>query len=101
MSTARKIFVLRVCHKRITFSPVKTLTVKLPELLFAEITHAAKERKIAKSVIVRERLERVSKEQPSLWSRMADLVIEEDALPTDLSSNKKHLQKYGKNRSHR
>ncbi|MEI6561841.1 MAG: CopG family transcriptional regulator [Verrucomicrobiota bacterium] len=80
---------------------MKTLTVKLPDLLFVEITNAAKLRKVAKSAIVRERLQQASKQQSSLWSRMADLVLEDDALPTDLSSNKKHLQGYGKNRSHR
>jgi hypothetical protein len=37
----------------------------------------------------------------SLWSRMEDLVIESDPLPTDLSSNKAHLKRYGKNRSDR
>jgi len=93
--------VLLSCQIRITFFSVKTLTVKLPDLLFAEITRAAEARKVAKSSIVRERLEQASKQQSSLWSRMADLVIQDDVLPVDLSSNKKHLQKYGKNRSHR
>ena len=74
---------------------VKTLTVKLPDLLFAEITDAAKARKVTTSAIVRERLELATKQESTLWSRMADLVIEDDALPTDLSSNKKHLQSYG------
>jgi hypothetical protein len=56
---------------------------------------------VATSEIVRERLERAEKATPSLWSRMEDLVIEDDPLPADLSSNKKHLGKYGKNRSRR
>jgi hypothetical protein len=86
-----------------TYYPVivKTLTVKLPDPLFAEIESAARARKVAKSEIVRERLERGKTVKTSLWSRMEDLVVEDDSLPRDLSSNKKHLRGYGKNRSDR
>ena len=80
---------------------MKTLTVKLPDSLFAEIASAAKARRISKSAIVRERLTRSGKSKRSLWSRMEDLVIEGDSLPRDLSSNKVHLKNYGKNRSDR
>jgi Ribbon-helix-helix protein, copG family len=80
---------------------VKTLTVKLPDPLFAEIASAAKARKISKSAIVRERLTRSRNDGDSLWNRMEDLVIERDPLPADLSSNKAHMKKYGKNRSDR
>jgi hypothetical protein len=81
---------------------VKTLTIKVPESVFAEIANAAKVRKVSKSEIVRERLVGgVSGETPapaSLWSRMEDLVVKDDRLPADLSSNKKHLANYGKKR---
>lgn len=81
---------------------MKTITIKVSESLFAEIASAAKVRKVSKSEIVRERLmgEHPGKAEKatSLWSRMEDLVITEDALPTDLSSNKKHLAAYGKKR---
>ena len=80
---------------------MKTLTVKLPDPLFAEIENAARARKVPKSEIVRERLERAKSVKGSLWSRMEDLVIRRDSLPRDLSSNKEHLRKYGKNRSDR
>lgn len=80
---------------------MKTVTVKIPAPLFAEIERTARARNVATSEIVRERLERAEKATPSLWSRMEDLVIEDDPLPADLSSNKKHLGKYGKNRSRR
>ena len=79
--------------------PVKTLTVRLPDPLFAEIEGAARSRKVTKSEIVRERLERGKSEKVSLWSRMEDLVTEVESLPRDLSSNKKHLRQYGKHRS--
>ena len=76
---------------------MKTLTVKLPDPLFAEIASAAKARRISKSAIVWERLTRSSKPRNSLWNRMEDLVMERDSLPVDLSSNKAHMKNYGKN----
>lgn len=81
---------------------MKTLTVKLPDALFAEIANAAQIRKIPKSEIVRERLlgkyGAWRESNASLWSRMQDLVILEDSVPEDLSSNKAHLNGYGKQR---
>ena len=84
---------------------MKTLTIKLPDELFAEIAGDAAARNVPKSEIVRERLARkpaaAKRGSRSLWSRMEDLVIKSDALPRDLSSNKAHLKNYGKNRSDR
>ncbi|MGI8604236.1 MAG: ribbon-helix-helix protein, CopG family [Verrucomicrobiales bacterium] len=82
---------------------MKTLTVKLPDALFAEIAAAAKARNVSKSDVVRERIARPGaggKLKRSLWSVMEDLVIESDSLARDLSSNKTHLRGYGKNRAH-
>jgi hypothetical protein len=87
-----------------TMTAMKTLTIKVPDELFAEIASAAQTRNVPKSEIVRERLQgksatkRASK--ASLWSRMEDLVIPMDSLPVDLSSNKAHLKGYGKKRPH-
>jgi ribbon-helix-helix CopG family protein len=80
---------------------MKTLTVKLPDPLFAEIASAAKARRISKSAIVRERLTRSGATRNSLWSRMEDLAISRDSLPADLSSNKSRMKGYGKNRPDR
>ena len=77
---------------------MKTLTVKLPDPLFAEIAGEASARKVSKSEVVRERLVRAKANKTSLWSRIADLVIEDSSLPRDLSSSKIHLKDYGKNR---
>lgn len=81
---------------------MKTLTIKVPESLFVEIANAAKVRKVSKSEIVRERLTGAhsgeTARSASLWSRMEDLVVKDDPLPADLSSNKKHLANYGKKR---
>jgi hypothetical protein len=72
---------------------MKTLTVKVADKLFAEIASTARARNLPKSEIIRERLAHkavtVTHSQDSLWSRMHDLVIQSDLLPTDLSSNKR------------
>jgi hypothetical protein len=85
---------------------MKTLTVKLPDHLFFEITGQARARNISKSDVVRERLAQharplTKQHRGSLWSRMEDLMIDSKALPRDLSSNKKHLRGCGQNHSHR
>jgi len=81
-------------------SRMKTLTIKVPDELFAEISRAAEIRKVPKSEVVRERLLEKSTAAGtglgSLWDRMEDLVIGSDSLPGDLSSNKGHLKDYGK-----
>jgi hypothetical protein len=79
------------------------MTLKIPEDLFAEIATEARARNISKSQVVRERLakRRTAKSKGSLWSQMADLVIQSDSLRTDLSSNKAHLRSYGQNRADR
>jgi hypothetical protein len=84
---------------------MKTLTVKVTDGLFSEITSAARARNLPKSEIVRERLTHkaatAKRAKGSLWSRMDDLVIQIDSLPADLSSNNAHLRGYGQNRPHR
>ena len=79
---------------------MKTLTVKISDDVYANIAGDAKARNLPKSEIVRERLMGSPSANGSLWDRMHDLVLKEDSLPTDLSSNKKHLGNYGKNRNH-
>ncbi len=79
---------------------MKTLVVKIPEALDAELTRQARLRRVTKSALVRERLEQPA-QMASLWDRMKDLVITDDDLPCDLSTNKKHMEDYGKSRAAR
>ena len=83
---------------------MQSLTIKVPDTLFAEIAGEAAARNVPKSEVARERLARkpspTKQGQGSLWSRMKDLVIETDPLPRDLSSNKGYLKGYGQSRSH-
>lgn len=82
---------------------MKTLTVRLPEPLVADIEAESRGRKISKSDVVRERLEtgpRRSRRSTSL-NAIADLIGAVDGLPADLSSRKKDYLRstgYGKKR---
>jgi len=79
-------------------SCVKTLTVRLPEALVAEIEAESRARKVSKSDVVRERLSarmRAPRRRGSLDS-IRDLVGSVVGLPSDLSARKKeHLRKSG------
>ena len=82
---------------------MKTLTVRLPEPLAAEIEAEARARKISKSDVVRERLERSpgTGEPAAAPYAIADLIGSVDGLPRDLSARKKdylRLTGYGRKR---
>ena len=83
---------------------MKTLTVRLPEALVAEIDAESRKRQVSKSDIVRERLQgrakstRVSAES---LDAISDLIGSVDGLPGDLSAHKKEYlktMKYGAKR---
>lgn len=82
---------------------MKTLTVRLPEPLVADIEAESRGRKISKSDVVRERLEtepRKRRRSTSL-NAIADLIGSVDGLPADLSARKKDYLRstgYGKKR---
>ncbi len=82
---------------------MKTMTVRLPEPMAAEIEAESHRRNVSKSDIVRERLEGFqTKEVEGPPAGIADLIGSiEEGLPTDLSARKKHylrVLKYGRNR---
>ena len=86
---------------------MKTVTVRLPEPLIAEIDAESRQRGISKSDVVRERLEAgagyAGASGPASFERIADLVGSvDDRKPADLSARKKHYLKltgYGRKRS--
>jgi Arc/MetJ-type ribon-helix-helix transcriptional regulator len=70
---------------------MKTLTVRLPEPLVADIEAESRGRNISKSDVVRERLEigpRKRRRTASL-NAIADLIGSVDNLPSDLTARKK------------
>jgi len=80
---------------------MRTLTIKFPDFLFAEVERTAKARKITKSEIVRERVEAgataASGETPgAIWKRITDMAGDCDTIPRDFSANKKkYLRQWG------
>jgi hypothetical protein len=78
---------------------MKTLTVRLPETLLAEIEAESRRRELSKSHIVRERLAGVVKpgrRPPALLEAIADVVGSVDQLPRDLSGrSKRYLKSIG------
>ena len=82
---------------------MKTLTVRLPEPLAAEIEAEARGRRISKSDVVRERLEQApgGPRAPAAPRGLADLIGSVVGLPPDLSSRKKRYLRatgYGRKR---
>lgn len=84
---------------------MKTLTVRLPESVVAEIEAESRVRKVSKSDIVRDRLRLGSSRSPRQGDKMlemiADLIGSVPGLPSDLSARKKHYLRawgYGQKR---
>ena len=82
---------------------MKSVTVRLPDSLADEIEAEARERKMSKTDIIRERLESARSSTASdQWSDLLSRVAGSMEGPADLSSNvKKYLKStgYGRNRS--
>ena len=83
---------------------MKTLTVRLPEDLIAQIEAESQRRRLSKSDVVRERLttRRSRGNRSTLLDAVADVIGSVDELPSDLSARKKKYLKlsgYGSKRS--
>jgi Arc/MetJ-type ribon-helix-helix transcriptional regulator len=83
---------------------MKTLTVRLPEDLIAQIEAESQRRRLSKSDVVRERLTttRSRENRSTLLDAVADIIGSVDELPSDLSARKKKYLKssgYGSKRS--
>jgi Arc/MetJ-type ribon-helix-helix transcriptional regulator len=75
---------------------VKTITVRLPEPLVADIEAESRGRKCSKSDVIRERLERAGRSRPGRSTSLgaiADLIGSVAGLPPDLSGRKKRYLK--------
>ena len=83
---------------------MKTLTVRLPEPLLADIEAESRGRRISKSDVVRERLQLAKgpeRRPPAALDAIADLIGSVDGLPADLSAQKKRYLRatgYGRKR---
>jgi len=84
---------------------MKSLSVRLPEPLVAEIETESRARKVSKSDVVRDRLRLATPRagKRSSLDSIADLVGSVRGLPPDLSARKKHYLKvsgFGQKRPH-
>jgi Arc/MetJ-type ribon-helix-helix transcriptional regulator len=83
---------------------MRTLTVRLPDTLVAEIDAESRERKVSRSDVVRERLSRAAgapRRRRATIDAIADLIGSVDGLPADLSARKDEYLKttgYGQKR---
>lgn len=70
---------------------MKTLTVRLPEALAAQIKAESRRRRLSKSEVVRERLTKAegARRRPPLPDAIADVISSVDGLPRDLSARTK------------
>jgi predicted DNA-binding protein len=76
---------------------VRTISLKLPDHLLAQLTKTAKARRITKSSLVRESLEKALHEQPrtravSCYDLARDLAGSVKGLPKDLADNPKYME---------
>ena len=84
---------------------MKTLTVRLPRPLVAEIEAESRARRMSKSDVVRERLRhaprRVDRPEGEPLAAIADLIGAVDGLPADLSRHtKRRLRRSGYGQKH-
>lgn len=84
---------------------MKTLTVRLPEKVVAEIEAESRQRKVSKSDVVRERLtipyQTTNRKKVNTLDLIGDLIGSVNGLPPDLSARTDYYLKkwgYGKNR---
>ncbi len=82
---------------------MKTLTVRLPEALAAQIEAESRRRRVSKSDVVRERLSLADSRRrvPASLEAIGNLIGSVDGLPADLSERKKKYLKatgYGQKR---
>jgi len=87
---------LLLCQLGITLRPVKTVSVKLPAPLATWLTQQARALRRSKSALVRQALE----QQRSQPGKGTCLDLMEDLCgcvrgPRDLSTNPKHLERFG------
>lgn len=83
---------------------MKTITIKVPEELDARLTKRAKRLGVSKSEVAREAIKRdleadqsdAVKEEPSAYDLMKDGFGCIDSGVTDLSTNPKHMEGFGK-----
>ena len=92
--------VLRAITKSITMRWMRTISLKLPDDLLADLEREARARRITKSVVVRESLEAALRRRPrgrvaSCYDLARDLAGIVKGLPLDLAYDPKYMEGFG------
>lgn len=79
---------------------MRTISLKLPDALLEQLEHAARTRRVTKSSLVRESLERAfynrkSGRAKSCYDLAQDLAGSVTGLPEDLAVNPEYMQGFG------
>ena len=79
---------------------MQTISLRLPEDLLADLEREAKARRISKSVLVRESLEKALRQRSrrgaaSCYDLARDLAGTVKGLPRDLAKNPKYMEGFG------
>lgn len=77
---------------------MRTISLKLPDDLLAELEREAKARRVTKSVLVRESLKTALRRHPraaSCFDLARDLAGSVKGLPRDLAHNPKYMRGFG------
>ena len=79
---------------------MQTISLKLPEDLLDELISEAKARRVTKSQVVRDSLEKALRKQPaaadiSCYDLARDLAGTVKGLPKDLADNPKYMEGFG------
>lgn len=83
-----------------TVTNMRTISLRLPDDLLAEVEREARARRITKSVVVRESLEMALRERarrrtPSCYDLARDLAGRVKGLPQDLAQSPKYMKGFG------
>ena len=79
---------------------MRSMSLKLPEHLLVQLATEAKARRVTKSSLVRESLERALRKQPpngevSCYDLARDLAGAASGLPKELATNPKYMKGFG------
>lgn len=79
---------------------MRTISLKLPDDLLANLDNEARKRRVTKSALVRESLEKALHQQPSsrevsAYDLARDLAGSVKGLPEDLANDPKYMQGFG------
>ena len=79
---------------------MRTISLKLPNDLLAELEREAKARRVTKSALVRDSLERALRQRPrqaadSCYDLALDLAGSVKGLPRDLADNPEYMERFG------